>query len=115
MNGNRVRLRRVPLAALLIVTCCFCGYVVAAGPPAKDLPGARHSASRLVLGFERSLAEIRTAKGPAAAPNRALSPDAEIFVKGARWALQYDTDGRPTELALVEKAVARTVERMPAL
>ncbi len=67
------------------------------------------------MGFERSLAEMRTAKGPRAAQNRALSADVEIFVKGARWALQYDTDGQPTELALVEKAVARTVERMPAL
>jgi hypothetical protein len=115
MNHSRPKSRPVALPALLIVTCCFCGYVVAADPPAKDLPGARQSASRLVWGFERTLADMRTAKGPNAAPNRSLAADVEIFTKGARWALQYDTDGQPTELALVEKAVARTVERMPEL
>jgi hypothetical protein len=102
-------------AVLLTFICCLCGPVAAADPPPNDLPGARMSASRLVLGFERTFANMRAAKGLGAAPNRALAADVEIFVKGARWALLYDTDGQPTELALVERAVARTVERMPAL
>jgi pimeloyl-ACP methyl ester carboxylesterase len=103
------------LTVFLAIACPLCESAVGAEPPTEDLSGARKNVSRLVSGFERTLAEMRAGKSPRSAPHRDLSADVEVFIKGARWGLQSDSDGRPTELSLIERAVARAVERMPAL
>lgn len=47
--------------------------------------------------------------------NPGLVADAEIFAKGAQWALRYDTDGKPTESKLVQTAVGRITSRLKLL
>src|SRR5262245_7616413 len=49
-------------------------------------------------------------------PRRAdLYADAEVFRKGAEWALRYETKLEPADVALVRKALARCAERAEAL
>jgi pimeloyl-ACP methyl ester carboxylesterase len=70
---------------------------------------------KLVDEIQADLEELRTIKATSAVLDPALVADLEIFVKGAQWALRYDTDGKPTELALITKAMARCVNRMKSL
>jgi hypothetical protein len=44
-----------------------------------------------------------------------LIADVEIFVKGAQWALRYETDGKPTDSKLIQKAVWRFFNRLKLL
>lgn len=44
-----------------------------------------------------------------------LRADADVFAKGMTWALRYDTALQPSELALIEKAAARGIERIEAI
>src|SRR5438045_1237641 len=45
----------------------------------------------------------------------AFLADAEVFHKGAVWAMRYDTPLAPNDVALVEKALARGLERAECL
>src|SRR5262249_55244964 len=47
--------------------------------------------------------------------DRGLLPDVEIYVKGAKWALRYDTDGKPTDAALIQSALTRGASRARAM
>lgn len=44
-----------------------------------------------------------------------LIADVEIFVKGAQWALRYETDGKPTYSKLIQNAVWRIFNRLKLL
>ncbi len=58
----------------------------------------------------RAVRAFYRANGDAVAEG--LIADTEIFVKGAQWALRYETDGKPTNPELIQKAVARIPERL---
>ena len=82
---------------------------------AADLPAdslARLKVEKTVQGFERSLAKMRSG---AERKEAGLLADVEIFAKAARWGLRYESDGKPTDQALIEKALSRCIERFPEL
>jgi poly(3-hydroxybutyrate) depolymerase len=58
----------------------------------------------------RAVRKLYRNKADAAAEG--LVADAEIFVKGAQWALRYETDGKPTNPELIQKAVSRIPDRL---
>ena len=62
------------------------------------------------------LREMRTGTSEKRAfASAGLVADAEIFVKGAQWALRYETDGKPTDSKLVHNAIGRIVNRLKLL
>jgi len=76
---------------------------------------ARVKIERTVYGFERSLGAMRAGRSGADRPDPALVADVEIFIKAARWGLRYDSEGSPTDAALIEMALSRCIERFPEL
>jgi hypothetical protein len=44
-----------------------------------------------------------------------LVADAAVFAKGIEWALRYDTEFSPADIALLENALARGQERVAAI
>ncbi|MGE5192511.1 MAG: prolyl oligopeptidase family serine peptidase [Deltaproteobacteria bacterium] len=105
----------VPLLVLTIGTIHSMTQPVAADEPSsKDGPPTRANVESQVSALEVTLHGLRAdseKRTDAALPTRALLSDVEIFVKGAKWAMRYDTDGRSTDAALIQKAVARGVSR----
>lgn len=65
--------------------------------------------------IERACArlEARLAEVPAGAA--ALAPDAQVFLKGIRWALRFDTKLDAKDIALLRRALKRAGERVDAL
>jgi poly(3-hydroxybutyrate) depolymerase len=61
------------------------------------------------------LAKLRVAKADAPALSSDLLADAEVFAKGLAWALRYDTQFEPADVALMKKALKRGRERAAAL
>ena len=61
------------------------------------------------------LAALRMGKpgGPAVKPDHLA--DAEVFAKGIAWALRYDTQFDPADVALLKRALERGKERVAAL
>jgi len=51
----------------------------------------------------------------ATAPNADLRADAEVYAKGATWALRYDLALGPSDMAAVKKALDRAGQRVSAL
>ncbi|HLJ11367.1 MAG TPA: hypothetical protein VKU82_09260, partial [Planctomycetaceae bacterium] len=86
-----------------------------AGAPAAQDVADRQRTDALVRGFERTLREMRESNSRTAATKRGLVADVEVFAKAARWALRYETDGRPSDLARIEKALSRCVDRLPEI
>ena len=87
----------------------------AASADRQDDPLARLKIERTVHGFERSLGAMRGGHSAADRPDPALVADVEIFIKAARWGLRYDSEGRPTDTAIIERALSRCIERFPEL
>lgn len=75
----------------------------------EELPGT-------VDAMAAALRELRTVK-PDQTPraNAGLVADAEIFVRGAQWALRYETDGKPTDTKLIQTALHRIFDRLKLL
>jgi len=64
----------------------------------------------------RRLAERSTRFSRLASPREAaLSAEAEVFYKGAVWALRYDPELTPADVNLIRKMLARGAERLDAL
>ena len=76
---------------------------------------ARLKIEKTVQGFERRLGAMRAGRSGADRPDPALVADVEIFIKAARWGLRYDSEGRPTDATLIERALSRCIERFPEL
>jgi len=75
-----------------------------AGAPAED--------RRAVMDELRHLHEKLASVQP---PNPDLLADAGLFAKGIDWALRYETNLAPSDLALVKKALVRGTQRVDAL
>ncbi len=91
--------------------------LLAAAVTAAALPAARPALSAEERGpLERGLRELdgRLAKLGARTPADDLA-DADIYAKGAAWALRYDEALTPADMALLNKALARGSERAAAL
>lgn len=84
-------------------------------PATITLYGSRSDFQSLVDDIQTDLEDLRTAKVTSDVVDPALVADVEIFVKGAQWALRYDTDGKPTDLALASKAIERLLQRVKSL
>src|SRR5262249_45289801 len=61
----------------------------------------------------RKLRDAHESRG--AHDDAALVDDIAVFAKGAQWAATYETDGKQTDPALIDKATSRVLERLMAL
>lgn len=137
MNDHRIRLRFASAAVFLIVAHLTC-QCSAADPAATgdrvlfDLRGAAakvKAAMQLAVGdswhqkvsseLDPIAAELRdiraTLREKGSLDNAGLVADVEIFLKGAQWALRYDSDGKPTSPELIQKALSRLLDRLKLL
>ncbi len=91
--------------------------VVAAGisPTLCRAQSARPLAESQRQSFERSEQELQAELDEQPAPRSHAWADAAIFAKGLAWALRYDREFTPADVALLEKAVRRGKERWAAL
>jgi pimeloyl-ACP methyl ester carboxylesterase len=64
---------------------------------------------------EREALAKAAAAVKATSANADLRADAEVFAKGAMWALRYDTTLAPNDLAAIKKAVGRASQRAASL
>src|SRR5262245_34426768 len=104
------------LSVFLLVGLTFgaAPYASADELPAKDAASSRRNLEDEISSLEAALRGLVAAGGNgagAAVALRDLCADADIFAKGARWALRYDTDGKPTDVALIQRAVVRGISR----
>jgi pimeloyl-ACP methyl ester carboxylesterase len=65
--------------------------------------------------LERSVQVLEASLGKPAAPRPSAWSDAAIFAKGLSWALRYDREFTPADVALLENAVRRGSERAMSL
>jgi hypothetical protein len=100
------------------VACGATRSAAADEPTSQDGASSRESVESRISALERTLRELREAGAKStdvAAPSRELIADIAIFAKAARWGWRYDTDGKPTELALIQKAVSRGATRLQSV
>ncbi len=79
------------------------------------LTRSRDELQTIVDTIQADLQNLRTAKETATALDPALVADIEIFVKGAQWALDYETDGKPVSIALPVAALSQFNGRLKSL
>ena len=82
-------------------------------PAAITLSRSQSDLQKSVDDIQADLEDLRTVKVTRAVLDPALVADLEIFIKGAQWALRYDTDGKPTESAArlqVHRTLRKTSE-----
>lgn len=91
-------MQRVPWLLALICLCGIAEQSEAQSPTAQPLTEAQREK------FEQEIAELSVE-----APY--LGADQLIFLKGLTWALKYDREFVPADVALLEKAVRRAHER----
>ncbi len=65
--------------------------------------------------FEKSAAELNTELEKRSDRQSTTWADAAIFAKGLSWALRYDSEFTPADIALLEKAIRRAYERHVAV
>src|SRR5262249_27771711 len=86
----------LPIVLSIGVTCGGPPVAMADNPPAPDAAASRESLESRILALEDTLRGLHAEgvpKSDASPGSRSLLADVEIFVKGARWAWRYDTDG----------------------
>ncbi len=97
----------------LFAVLLFPGGVFAAEPPAGLTSSHSEQFARDLRRLGERIRELRT---PSPTPERAdLVADAEVFHKGVAWALRYEAKLEPADVALIEKSLARGLERVDAL
>jgi pimeloyl-ACP methyl ester carboxylesterase len=106
------RLAEAFLATVVSMGATFgvASFATADDPPAPDAAASRETLESKIVTLEDTLRGLRAEGAPSSETSpgsRSLLADVEIFVKGARWALRYDTDGKLTDAALIQKALAR--------
>ncbi len=79
------------------------------GQSPQPLPEAQRQA------FEKSAAELNTELERRLDRQSTTWADAAIFAKGLSWALRYDREFTPADVALLEKAIRRVYERHVAV
>jgi pimeloyl-ACP methyl ester carboxylesterase len=120
---------RVICGFVLVVACWLCSNAIAADPPEVELQIARLARLAAITQINNSdelpstldsiaagLRELRAASlEKKAFAKIGLIADAEIFIKGAQWALRYETDGKPTDSKLIQHAAWRIISRLQLL
>ncbi len=93
------------MTAALLAACLF---VAATAPP----PGLSNDDRKEI---ESGLTNLNDRIAPIRSNKADDSADAAVFAKGAAWALRYDTQFDPADVALLKKALERGNERAAAL
>ena len=104
-----MNLRRMSFCVLLFFTLNFSFFAIARAqtlePLAKDLRKSLEDEAQAQSTAIAALADRSTRD----------RSDAAIFSKGLHWALKYDREFKPADIALLKKASARGTERLAAL
>jgi hypothetical protein len=114
INFSRVTAAVLPLVLSFVVIIGTAQRVAADETVPENAGSSRENLESQLSALEETLRGLSADDGKktdTVLASRTLIPDVEIYLKGARWALRYDTDGRPTDAALILKAVARGVSR----
>ena len=82
---------------------------------AAQMPAATPLTAEQRQQFEASLQQLQTKLTELQSHPAPLVADAALFVKGLEWALKYDRDFTPADLATLEKAIQRAQERAAAI
>lgn len=82
-------------------------------PPSVALAGEREDLEREAAELAKKIDAIKPRYS--SANKNDLLADAEVFLKGAQWALRYDTTLQPADIALIKKSLRRGLERCNAL
>lgn len=104
----------------LAVVALLASVLATGGPASPAEPPAGLSADDAKQ-IERDLKElgdrlaVLRGKEPRTPAHEDLFADAEVFCKGVRWAIRYETKLEPAEVALIQKALKRCTERTDAL
>src|SRR5579863_6185932 len=119
---------RVNCGFVLIVVRLLCNNAIAADQPKADLQArlARLAAitqidnrNELPATLDSIAACLREMRAASLERKEfvkvGLVADVEIFVKGAQWALRYETEGQPTDSKLIQTAVFRFINRLKFL
>jgi pimeloyl-ACP methyl ester carboxylesterase len=104
----------LPVVLTVGLTFGVTGFAMADESPSKGAAGSRTNLENEISALEGALRALRAGGGKrpdAAVVPRELIADVEVFRKGVRWALRYDTDGKLASSALVQKAVLRGIDR----
>lgn len=101
--------RKKFVAGLLGAMLLWAGLCAAQTPAAKPLAAEQRLELQTTLQkLQMKLAELQTHP-------QELVADAALFAKGLEWALKYDRDFTAADVALMEKAIQRTQERLAAI
>jgi hypothetical protein len=88
-----------------------CPFLLAFLARAEERPELQRGLDELTHRVQK----LRSAKAAAAPEGVDKLTDAEVFAKGTTWALRYDKDLAPADLAILKKAIERGNERAAAL
>jgi poly(3-hydroxybutyrate) depolymerase len=94
----------------LVLALLLPGSLAAAEPPAGLTPADAEQIDRDLRKLADRIRDLR--KGAKASD---LVADAEVFHKGAAWALRYEPKLEPADVALIKKALVRGLERADAI
>jgi hypothetical protein len=117
---NQISLALLMLGATITTASSQADGGLVTRPLTGPLPAAlgdQQSAVRTALdALARGLADRHSRFNRLTSPREAaLVADAEVFYKGAVWALRYDPELTPADLSLIRKMLARGAERLEAL
>src|SRR5262245_31377240 len=104
----------LPIVLSIAVTFGVVSVATADNPPAPDAAASRETLESRIVTLEDTLRRLRAegaSRSDSSLSFHGLLADVEIFVKGARWAWQYDSDGKATDAALIQKALVRGGDR----
>src|SRR5689334_17768550 len=101
--------RRAMCFVFLVACGCFAFGAAALGQNPRALTREEQQELR------QGLAALKQSLRPLTERGIANAADAGVFHKGLAWALQYDTEFTPADLALLRKGVIRGQERVKSL
>src|SRR5258707_95884 len=114
-------MRTLPVLTLVIAS--WLALATADEPPTAKVSGSPHetggTTEPMPAGIstedQRAIASdlprLREELAELKSPNLDLRADVDIFNKGITWALRYETNLTPNDLALVKKALVRGLQR----
>jgi hypothetical protein len=103
------------LLAATASTAAFVSWAFASDRPAALPDEVRKQIELPLKELNDSLTRLRSRTDGGLAVKQDLLADAEIFAKGIAWALRYDAQFTPADVALLKKALGRGKERVAAL
>ncbi len=99
-TSDSMRIRWPPVCPLTLLAITFAFVCSAQIAPAPDVQALKERLAILSHRYDDT------------APNKLGSPDEEVFLKGATWALKYEPDMSPADRALVAHTLDRAEQRI---